>query len=414
MKELVRNKNFLTLMIVQTLEQIGDSLVLMALIAWVMAMPGDSSANMTILLFWIGVPILLIGPFTGVFIDRVKRKNLLIASTFMKGSFIFAIYWFISNPGLIPLIYGLVFMKSFSTQFFIPAKSSYVPSVVSNEEKLITANSLFATGMVITQIFTYAVAGKLIGSIGVKSVLMISASMYIPATLMILFINAVENIKEKEVVISVSKVFQDLVDGFKHLLDNDKIAFVVRRVFIAMIGVFIFYIALTGKFIEIILEDSGLVMKSIEALGYMQATLGFGLVAGILLLEKVLKKTDEMFLIRAIFPLMGIMIAVFYFYHSFIYLLVFGFFGGMAGVILLSIAETVVQKNTPENMRGRIFASYYVFRNTGSIIAAGITGVLIRFMHEKEIVLIAGLLFIVYGVINYIAKVGKGHSRNVS
>ncbi|HRU39639.1 MAG TPA: MFS transporter, partial [Candidatus Goldiibacteriota bacterium] len=193
MKHTLKNPNFMLLMATQTVEQIGDSLTLMSLIAWVMSMPGGTTtANMTILLFWIGLPIILIGPFSGVFIDRFSRKALLLSATFVKGSFIFLIFLYIKEPGLVPLLYFFVFMKSFATQFFIPAKSSFVPDIVKDRESLMEANSISTTAMVITQITTYAAAGLLIAEFGPQKILLASFLLYPLAMAMIAMIRAKE------------------------------------------------------------------------------------------------------------------------------------------------------------------------------------------------------------------------------
>ncbi|MFP4466547.1 MAG: MFS transporter [Candidatus Goldiibacteriota bacterium] len=401
MKELIKNRNFKNLMAVQTIEQIGDSLMLMSLFAWVMAMPGDQRAqNMSILIFWVSLPIILIGPFSGVIIDRFKRKTLLLAATVMKGSFILLIWFFAGGYESIPLIYGLVFMKSFATQFFIPAKSAFVPAVVNNDKKLIIANSISATLMVITQIMTYAAAGIAIAFFGVKTIILIAASMYVPAVIMIFFVRADEKIKEKREFPPVKKIILELWDGLKFLFSDAKIKFVTRRVFAVTVAVTVVYIALTGSYLGYIIKQTGIANKEVEALGFVMAAVGMGLVLGVIVVEKILKKIREVSLIRTVFPIIGAMVTGLYFYPNFYFLLVCAFVSGACAVMLFGIAETVIQKNTPVNMRGRIFASYYVFRNSGPAAATGISGLLLLFMGEKEMVLAAGLVFVIYGAVN--------------
>ena len=391
-------------MLVQTIEQIGDSLILMALIAWVMGMEaGTKTANMTILLFWIGLPIILIGPFSGVIIDRFKRKTLLVAATVFKGLFIFLIYFCVRKPELVPLLYVLVFMKSFSTQFFIPAKSAYVPDIVGDKDSLVQANSISATAMIITQITTYAVSGIALASYGPEKVMLVSAALYVPAVILILMIGSAEKIVKRKIE-SFKHIMDDLAEGFKFMMNEEKIKFVTRRVFFMMIAVIVFYISLTGGVLERMLASGGIELKAIGALGFMQAVLGAGLVAGVVLTDRLLKKIGEKKLVRYIFPLYGLLITGLYFFPNYYYLLVCAFLGGMAGVMVLSIAETVVQKETPENMRGRIFSAYYVFRNTGPLVAAGLAGLLIRFFSEEQVMLIAGLSLIIYGIINLIGR----------
>jgi MFS family permease len=407
MKKIFSNLNFMFLMAVQTVEQIGDSLTLMALIAWAMQSSGAShasTANMTIILFWIGVPILLVGPFSGVLIDRFKRKNLLASATASKGIFIFLIYMYMAgysqNAWPAAFLYFFVFMKSFSTQFFVPAKSAFIPDVVGDESALVKANSLSATLMVITQIFTYAAAGILIAQFGYKVILLASAALYIPALLLILFINSAEKHEEKGHFESWGHAIADLKEGFVFMFSGERIKFVTRRVFVLMICAIVFYISLTGGFLKQIMVSTGLKMEDIKALGFIQAALGLGLVAGVVFLEKLIKRFGEINLIRIVFPAVGLVLSAVYFFRNFYFLLACGFLAGMAGVILLSIAETVVQKDSPADMRGRVFSAYYLFRNTGPLIAAALAGLLVRFLEESAIALAAVLCLVIYGMIN--------------
>jgi len=61
MKKILANKNFLLLWIGQIFEQFGDSLNLMALIAWVInshSKEGSNAIYMSLLMFWLGLPII--------------------------------------------------------------------------------------------------------------------------------------------------------------------------------------------------------------------------------------------------------------------------------------------------------------------------------------------------------------------
>jgi MFS family permease len=392
-------------MIVQTVEQIGDSLTLMALIAWAMAMPNHgATANLTILLFWIGLPIILVSPFSGAIIDRLSRKNLMIAATTMKGSFIFLIFMYLREPHLTPLLYMLVFMKSLSTQFFIPAKSAFLPDVVEKPELLARANSISATAMIITQILTYAAAGLLIAEIDPDNVLLLSSALYIPATLLIVFINAREQHKEPGRMESFEHIFVDIYKGFTVMWSLERIKFMTRRVFYLMICVIIFYVAMTGGALEDILKAGSIKLKPIAALGLIQGALGMGLVMGVIFIDKLIKRFSETNLVRALFPVLGLLIIGLYFIPNFYYLIAIALVGGAAGVVVLSVSETVVQHDAPTETRGRILAVFYLFKNSGPLVASALAGFMIRFISEQKVLLIAGAALLIYGLVSMAGK----------
>jgi len=409
---LLNNKNFFLLWGGQIAEQFGDSLNLMALIAFVLALPSRPGAhlhatNMSILMMWLGIPILFVGPFAGVFVDRVKRKTILLLAAMSRGTLVFIMFLLIHNKENAPFVYILVFLISVVTQFFIPAKSSFIPKLVKKGELLI-ANSLSATTTLVVQIFSYAIAGIIISEIGIRRTLFINVCTYAISVFTLSFIRVKESLKD-EVKIHIKQVIKELKAGIKFLLSSEKIKFMVRRVFILMIAMGFFYVSFTSEFLHTIIQRTGIQIKDIKALGFMQACLGLGLIAGIFIIEHAVKRMKEITLIRFLFPLVGLGVTILYFTANYYYLLFMAFMAGIIGVMILSIAETSLQKGTPETMRGRVFAAYYVLRNSGPVIASVLTGIIVGFVDEDIIVLATGLALVAYGILNFF--IGGGLTR---
>jgi MFS family permease len=399
MKQIFKNRNFITLWAAQIIEQIGDSFTLMALIAWAMSLRVDGSAagNMSMLMFWIGLPILTLGPVAGVFVDRFKKRNIMAVAALFRGALIFIIYLLIADKARGAYVYLLVFSISVVSQFFIPAKSALIPHLVDDKD-LIDANSLSATSAILVQILTYAGAGVVIAAIGPQKAMFINSIIYAGVFVTVLFISPCEgNITVPKNELKV--VWSDFVHGLKFLLTNEKVFFVARRVFLLMIAAGFFYIALTGNFIDTIIHNSRIRIKDIKALGFMQAFLAIGLVAGMFIVKSLLKWVREEILIRVIFPILGALVITLYFIPDFFYLLFVSVAAGTGAVMIISIAETMIQKNTPEKLRGRIFSTYYILRGTGLAAATSLTGVLAKFVREDHIVLYSGIALFAYGVL---------------
>jgi MFS family permease len=190
MKQIFKNRNFITLWAAQIIEQIGDSFTLMALIAWAMSLRVDGSAagNMSMLMFWIGLPILTLGPVAGVFVDRFKKRNIMAVAALFRGALIFIIYLLIADKARGAYVYLLVFSISVVSQFFIPAKSALIPHLVDDKD-LIDANSLSATSAILVQILTYAGAGVVIAAIGPQKAMFINSIIYAGVFVTVLFIS---------------------------------------------------------------------------------------------------------------------------------------------------------------------------------------------------------------------------------
>jgi MFS family permease len=405
MKKILTNKNFLLLWIGQIFEQFGDSLNLMALIAWVInshSKEGSNAIYMSLLMFWLGLPIIALGPFAGVWVDRLKKKFILQFAAASRGTLVLIMFFIIMGKENIWFVYFIVFFISIVTQFFIPAKSSFIPEIVEKNNLLI-ANSLSATTTIIVQIFSYAIGGIIVAEIGIDKTLLINVFTYIISFTTLSLINVKESIQES-IKIKLSQVMNELKDGFLFIKSKVKIQFIVRRVFILMIIVGFFYISFTSSFVHNVISASKINLQDIKAIGFMQGFLGLGLVCGIFLIEKILKKISPFKLIRLLFPFVGILIIIFYITKNFYYMLFMAFLSGICGVMILSIAETMIQNETPVNLRGRIFAAYYVLRNIGTVIASILTGPLTLLIKPGEIILLTGLGLILYGIINIFSK----------
>jgi len=411
MKKIFKNQNFIRFFFVQGLEQLGDSFLLMSLIAWVMTMKenGSSSANMSLLMFWIGLPIVLFGPFAGVIIDRYKKKNVLLFSSLFISICIFLIYLLVEKNNA-PFIYLIIFFKSLLSQLFIPSRSSLIPHLV-DEQDLLDANSFSASFIILVQIITYAFAGIVISEIGYKDGFLINVFIYILVFLFLFFVRENEKVKTKK-QINLTEFKNEFIAGLKFLFSTEKILFVVRRVFFLLIGLGFIYVSLTGSFLYSVINETGLKIKEIKALGFIQGFLGVGLVMGVLLVKYVLKLFKEEELIRLFFPAIGILIVSIFFWRDFYYLLLISVMGGMIGIMILSIAETEIQKNTTSEIRGRIFSVYYILRGIGVAAAASLTGVVAKIIKEDQIILICGIFLFVYGIITFFMKRGYKIGRD--
>jgi len=412
MRSILKNKNFILLYLAQVLEQFGDSLVILSLISWAMGLheKGTAAGNISLLMLWIAVPIVLIGPVAGVFVDRLKKKTMLAVAAAARGLCILAISLIIRDKLNGAYVYMLVFMISSISQFFGTAKSAFIPLLVPSGE-LIDANSMTAASVITAQIFTYAIGGVVIDAIGHQQVIFIAACVYFIVAAVVLFITARERQDTHEKARKVNEIRDEFFGGLKFLFKDADIVFMVRRVFILVIGAGLVYVSLTGNFLGIIISGSGMKIAKIKALGFMQAFLGFGLVAGMFFVSNAVRWIREKDLVRLVFLLASAPLVMLYFFRDYYFLLFIAVAAGVAGVIIISLTETAIQKKTPERLRGRVFAVYYIMRTAGLAFASALTGVITGVIHEEEIVLITGVLMTIYGFASIIIAAVKKDAR---
>ncbi|ACV62381.1 major facilitator superfamily MFS_1 [Desulfofarcimen acetoxidans DSM 771] len=132
-------KGFLTIISGQTISIIGSSAVQFSLIWW-LATETSSPLMMSFAGLFAFLPQLILGPFAGVWVDRLKRKTIIICADLFIGlvAAFFAISFIIWNPPfwMACMVLGI---RAVGSVFHTPAIQAVVPMLVPREE-LIRAN----------------------------------------------------------------------------------------------------------------------------------------------------------------------------------------------------------------------------------------------------------------------------------
>lgn len=132
-------KGFLTIAIGQTISLIGSSAVQFSLIWW-LASETSSPLMMSLAGLLAFLPQLLLGPFAGVWVDRLHRKTVIICADLFIGfvAIIFAFSFLLWSPPywLACVVLGV---RAIGNVFHSPAIQATVPMLVPKEE-LVRAN----------------------------------------------------------------------------------------------------------------------------------------------------------------------------------------------------------------------------------------------------------------------------------
>jgi MFS family permease len=141
MRALLRDRNFRLLASGQLLNQLGDQAMFLALGIWAKALTGSNAqAGIVFLLF--AIPG-LIAPFLGVFVDRMPRRRLLIATDLATAALMLSLLlvhdrhdvWMLQ---VVALLYGA------SGQIYFAARSGLLVSMLPTD-KLAEANGMLAS-----------------------------------------------------------------------------------------------------------------------------------------------------------------------------------------------------------------------------------------------------------------------------
>ncbi len=185
------NRNFGLLWSGQALSIIGDMVFTTTLVVWIAAQlaNGQAWAPLAVsgVLVAAAVPAFLIGPFAGVFVDRMDKRRMMLV---MDGMRVFIVAALILATGVIPLpflpggrlplawtlgaIYAIVFLVNTADQFFRPAMMALIGDIVP-EAAQPRAMGMGQASVSVASIIGPAVAAPLFIAFGAEWALLINA-----------------------------------------------------------------------------------------------------------------------------------------------------------------------------------------------------------------------------------------------
>jgi len=406
-REVLKERNFLCLWLGQIVSNFGDRLYQMALIGLVAQRTPHSTYELAKLLLFAIIPVFVIGPLAGAYVDRLNRRYIMIISDIFRGLLVLLIPYFILHVKSNIPIYIVVFLLFSATRFFLPSKMAIIPTLVS-KEKLLIANSLSDTTYMIATVLGLALAGFLIKLVGVLGGFFIdSLSFFFSAALIFLIKPAQAQDKGhgyredfKLVGEAVEKALRKSVwiqvrEGLMFIITFPKARFVMNTLFLLMAGAGAVFCVI----IVFIQEKFGTVTADVGLLGMF---LGIGLLFGSLMYGRFGQRFDKQKVILASFILSGLgvisftlVVSEFPFYRI---VGLLSIFVGMAlSPIIISI-NTLIHETIPDEMRGRIFSSQEIVIHLAFLIFMLGTSILAEYIDRMWILVGCGAIFSIIGI----------------
>ena len=139
---LQRNRNYRFTWCGQVVSEVGDHFNNIAVMSLAMQ-HADSGLVVTGVFLARAIPMLAAGPVAGVLLDRLDRKQVMIASDLVRAVVALAFILCVGQSGTF-LLYGLSAALMFASPFFTSGRSSVLP-VIATPEELHTANTMTQT-----------------------------------------------------------------------------------------------------------------------------------------------------------------------------------------------------------------------------------------------------------------------------
>jgi DHA3 family macrolide efflux protein-like MFS transporter len=341
--------HFFTIWGGQALSLLGSRLVQFALVWWLTKTTGSATV-LALGGMMAYVPVVFLGPFAGALVDRWSRRRVMIfADTSIALATAILAVLFATGNALVPLVYGLMFVRAVGGAFHWPAMQAATALMVPKEHLTRVAGlnqTLHGLGLVLSP----PLGALLLELIEVQGVLAIDVVTWAVAVTPLLFIRIPEP-AESPAEAAGTFVLTGLREGLR---------FVVRwRGVVLLIGALaLMNFVVNPAFVLLPLYVTRVLDGGALHLGGLQAVFGTGFVLGGLLLSTWGGFRRRIVTALLAIALMGVGIVVMGIApHGRLYLV-----GGALLVVGLmepiatgSIVGTL-QASIPEGMQGRVFA----------------------------------------------------------
>ncbi len=406
--EILKNKNFFLLWIGQIVSQLGDRLDQMALIALVYSKSPGSALGIAKILSFTIIPVFLIGPIAGVYVDRWDRRRIMYISDLFRAILVLCIAALLLNKN-IGWIYLIIFFIFSIGRFFVPAKMAIIPDIV-DKKHLLLANSLASTTGMIAAVLGFGISGVVVEKLGAQGGFYLDALSFLISGTCIFLISKqtlkLSSLKEinTEVVKKLRKsVLADIKEGLFYFVKEKKLRFTAAVIFAL-------WAALGAVYVVIIVFIQQTLHSATKDLGLLIMFLGLGLFSGSLIYGRFGQKISHYRIIFTSLILTGIMLVIFGIginrYPHFNIASTLSFVLGVFIAPIMIAVNTIVHKVSANHMMGKIFSSLEIVIHLGFLSFMFISS----FMVEKlkiphlSILVTVGIVITMLGAINLIFK----------
>lgn len=399
------NKNFVLLWQGQLVSLFGAQAYLIAMMFWIKHQTG--SATLVGLVMMVSqIPGVVLGPISGVFVDRYSRWKIIVGSDLIRGIVTIALAALVflrpdEHSMIIVSLFTVGIISSTAGAFFNPAISASIPELVP-PANLQAANSLHAFSYQASSAVGMGIGGVLFRVLGASALFFIDGITYIFSAISEMFIRIPQSFPEKKAdsKSSFSRLIDEIKEGFLFIWQNKG----MRDLFFTFTLLSFFLVpgyVLTPFFVEDFLFATS------DWYGYITGGFALGNIIGYAIAGSIRTSGP----VRSNMNIGAILLSTFF-------LTLFGFLrikelvvinmfmAGLTQGFYAVNVYTLLQQTTPDWIRGRVFAVLTTISGALTPVAMGLTGFIADLLNQNvPLVLIGG------GALSFISCVILAFSR---
>lgn len=447
----LRNRPFLLLWLAQLSTQVGGNMVMLGLLFIISSNYSGSKIAISILLLCFLAPAIIFSAIAGVFVDRANKRYTLFVTNVLRGAAFVLVFLVSSN---LLLLYLLMILVSTVTTFFGPAEASMIPFLVPRSQLLaanglfaLTTNAAFALGFALFGPFVIAIAGPQMLILIVAALYFVAAvfcwilpsslpSLPMPSSLPLSLPFSLPSLLPSEasavtsghaVVVAgraAKSTLGQLVEGITYIREHRNVGWSLS--YMGITGALIGVLAVLGPDFaktSLGLGDNGLVVVVLP--------LGLGIVTGILAINAYGHYFPRRRMIEVGLIVLGLLLALLscvgsishflnaqvvatadaYGLHDLSQMIstlsmviAIAFVAGICYAVVAISAQTQLQEELPEDVRGRVFGILNMLVSVSSLLPIMVVGPAADLVGASAILLVVSLVVCAWGFASVIHR----------
>lgn len=364
MRRAFRQPGFTRLFAGLTTSMFGDSVMLLVLSMWVKTLTGSNGAA-GLTFFWMVVPALF-APLYGMYIDRIRRKPLLVWGNVISALMVLPLLA-VREAGDVWIVYAVAFLYGISF-VVLPAGLNGLLKEMIPGNLLVEANSSVQTTKEGFRLIGPLVGAALFGLFGGGIVAVVDSLSFLVAALIIASIPLQENAPER----SEQHWWLEMTGGVRHLVHEP----VLRHTLIAF-GLMLIVIGFSEASIYAVLDFFG---KPPTFAGVVVTVQGVGAILGGVMASRWVRRLGEAGTVTVGMGLLALGLGI--------VALTSTLWVTLAGVVVLGYSlpltfiafMTMLQRRTPQALMGRVSAAVETVMGAPQAVSLAVGALLVTLL----------------------------------
>jgi DHA3 family macrolide efflux protein-like MFS transporter len=356
----------------------GDFLALFAVLSIVSFKMHAAAEQIT----WVQIasllPIVLMGPLAGVFVDRWPLKSTLVLSDVARA----ALTLLLLGATHLWHFYLILALISIVSGFFGPAQQCTIRTSVP-AEGIMATGAVMQQAIFLVRVIAPAIAGFLVASFGAFSCYLIDTVTFLGSALLIgsttiLRRAPVVDETAEDTATGVRKVWLDMRVGFDFIVHHRAILFVILALAAA-----VFTLGCFAPLIAVYVREC--LGGSTRLFGIASSMIGVGILGGFFAVQQLAKRYSNQTLVSGglVGMAAGLLLLAAIPETAFTILAAFSIGFSVAGILLP--AQTLMQVETPEELIGRVSSTAMSIVFGAQILGLFLSGLLTKFVGVRQV-----------------------------